>query len=444
MRFRFSKKPVFDAKKGHLLLALSALTFLLWLGASAILPMLPLYLSSSGTSSFGVGIVMASYYIGAVATQIPIGKLTDSIGARPIIVGGLALFSVASLAFAAGSGVWPAVIFRSIQGIGAGAVTVAAIVVISTEIDRGKKGASLGVIYGSQMIALAIGPVIGSLLGSASLKLLFIVAGLLGILTAIGSAIFFLFAEKVNSDFVGDELIFNLQDAYVIAGENFTTGGESAGYSGEIENHRSQDISKAGKKYQEFLQSLLFGRPVFVVGKDRWRFVAALSAFGVLGYLTGSYEATWALYLHMRHASSFEIGLSWASFALPYAALSIPAGYLAEHASKKIMIAISLIWSGFFAALYPEIRNIPLMIALAIFEASGAVVASPAITLVISQSADIKAQGRAQGRAETVRTLFAGVGAAAAGSLFSLSYKLPFFVMAFLLVAIAILQYGFL
>jgi hypothetical protein len=63
---------------------------------------------------------------------------------------------------------------------------------------------------------------------------------------------------------------------------------------------------------------------------------------------------------------------------------------------------------------------------------------------VISQSADIKAQGRAQGRAETVRTLFAGVGAAAAGSLFSLSYKLPFFVMAFLLVAIAILQYGFL
>ncbi|MCL5048237.1 MAG: MFS transporter, partial [Firmicutes bacterium] len=96
--FAFQPATGWRSDKNRLVLAL--LTFSLWLGASAILPMLPLYLSKSGSGSFGVGVVMSAYYIGAVVTQIPVGKLVDRIGPPPVIVVGLCIFGLSSILFA--------------------------------------------------------------------------------------------------------------------------------------------------------------------------------------------------------------------------------------------------------------------------------------------------------------------------------------------------------
>ena len=84
----------------RLVLSLCTQTLLLWLGASALVPLLPAYLRRHGASSAVVGVVMAAYYAASVVTQYPAGRLSDRIGRRPVLLGGLALFAAGSIGFA--------------------------------------------------------------------------------------------------------------------------------------------------------------------------------------------------------------------------------------------------------------------------------------------------------------------------------------------------------
>src|SRR3954454_19751569 len=73
-------------------------------GASAVLPLLPLYLRAHGTSDPLIGAVMSSFFVAGVLTQYLAGHLTDRIGHRRVIAGGLVLYAVASLGFIASVG----------------------------------------------------------------------------------------------------------------------------------------------------------------------------------------------------------------------------------------------------------------------------------------------------------------------------------------------------
>src|SRR2546423_4744506 len=73
--------------------------FVQGVGASAVLPLLPLYLRAHGTSDGLVGAVMGSFFVAGVATQYAAGHLTDRLGNRRVISGGLTLYAVASLGF---------------------------------------------------------------------------------------------------------------------------------------------------------------------------------------------------------------------------------------------------------------------------------------------------------------------------------------------------------
>src|ERR1700733_13046011 len=93
------QRPSLAAER-RLLVSLLAMTFLLWIGGSAIVPLLPTYLHGHGASTGLVGLVMASYFALSVVTQYPAGRLTDRIGARAVIVAGLVIFVAGSVGFA--------------------------------------------------------------------------------------------------------------------------------------------------------------------------------------------------------------------------------------------------------------------------------------------------------------------------------------------------------
>lgn len=73
----------------RLVRALAGTTFLLWLGAGAILPLLPEYLRHGGASDAVVGLVMAAYFVAALVSQYPAGRLADRVGRRRVLLGGL-------------------------------------------------------------------------------------------------------------------------------------------------------------------------------------------------------------------------------------------------------------------------------------------------------------------------------------------------------------------
>src|SRR5271154_6864236 len=79
-----------DAKRSHAPLIILFLTvFIDLLGFGIVIPFLPLYAERLGVGAAGVGLILASYS-GAQLIGAPIlGRISDRIGRRPIIMLGL-------------------------------------------------------------------------------------------------------------------------------------------------------------------------------------------------------------------------------------------------------------------------------------------------------------------------------------------------------------------
>jgi len=130
--------------------------------------------------------------------------------------------------------------------------------------------------------------------------------------------------------------------------------------------------------------------------------------------------------LHLRGASEWQIGLSWTLFALPFAAMSIPGGWLVDHFDRRYLAGGSTLVSAGFAAAYPFLHSVWLLICLGSAEAVAVAVAGPALASQLAHSVPGSQLGRAQGGASTALTGTTAVAAAAAGVLFSLQPWVPF------------------
>ncbi len=374
-----------------------------------MLPLLPQFLRSSGSSPALVGIVMASEFAASVLTQYPVGRLCDRVGARPILLLGLIIFSVGSFGFAMTSGPWFAIWFRSLQGIGASAVTVALGAAIGAQVAREEQGRAFGAIYASQMSAFAIGPLLGSIAGVSSIRDLFVAGGLIALVA------WFPIARLISPPSPDHERV--VADA---AGDPIDDLGAREGFFGArivTLLHRRRD---------------LVNLPPGIIG--------ALAFFAGVGFLTGAYEACWTMLLHLRGASSIEIGISWTLFTLPFAVLSIPAGALAERVDRRKLAMISILVSAGFAPVYPLLHHVPLLISVGSVEALCAVLGGPAVMLIVTRSVEVVDQGAAQGAVGTARTAAMAVAAALSGALFGISPLTPFIVAAVVVVLCAMVM----
>jgi MFS family permease len=383
-----------DRTERHLVIGLCATTLLLWVGGSAILPLLPTYLRSEGSTPGLVGLVMASYFAASVLTQYPAGRISDRIGRREVIVAGLVLFAAGNVGFALVHGAWVAIVFRSLQGIGAGAVTVASAATIGARVSVEARGRSFGALYGSQMLALAVGPLVGSVIGQSSMRLLFLIGAGAGGVALVPLA--------------------------VMTGERRTAGLPAR-------------VAASDERRVRELEYLAGANPAGL-GATRARSHVAITAatagviiaFFATGLLAGVYEACWTLLLRLRHASSFEIGLSWTLFALPFAVLSIPAGRLAERMDRRVLAVGGLGASAVFCAIYPFLHSVGWLVGLGSLEAVCSVMGIPAAVLILTDATAQSAQGEAQGLLETGRTAATAASAAAAGALFAIDARIPF------------------
>jgi DHA1 family multidrug resistance protein-like MFS transporter len=389
---------------------LCAQTILLWLGAGAIVPLMPTYLRHHGATTALVGVVMGSYYAASVLTQYPAGRLSDRIGRRPVLAGGLGLFAAGSIGFALTAGPQAAIAFRALQGCGAGAVTVASAAMIGAELEEGSRGGAFGALYGSQTLALAIGPLVGSLAGISHMGILFMVAAAMA---AVASLPVVLGAKREirSGRTSGDGATVAPSAAVAVpAGERWSlsTGPAEAMSPAQPPPRRGMRCNPA------------------VIG--------VVVAFASSGLLIGTYETSWTLLLQYRGASDLEVGLSWTLFALPFALLSVPAGRLAERADRRLLTVVSIAVSAAFAIVYAVLVSPALLVGLAALEAIGTVAATPAAVTVLSEAVPADAQGEAQGTAETARTAAAALAALVSGALFGIGPAVPFVACALVLV----------
>jgi EmrB/QacA subfamily drug resistance transporter len=128
-----------------------------------------------GESLSNMSWVLNGYTILYAALLVPLGRLADRYGRKAGFLGGLALFTAASLACAASSGLWMLVAFRALQAVGAAALTPTSLglLLASTPVERRVRAVRIWAATGA--LASASGPVFGGLLVEASWRWVFIV-----------------------------------------------------------------------------------------------------------------------------------------------------------------------------------------------------------------------------------------------------------------------------
>jgi len=120
---------VFLKSELRAVVSLALLYAIRMLGLFMVLPVLSIAgLSYELATAATIGLALGIYGLTQSLFQIPLGMLSDFIGRKPVIIFGLVLFAIGSLIAAYSTSVYGLILGRALQGAGAIASTVMALV----------------------------------------------------------------------------------------------------------------------------------------------------------------------------------------------------------------------------------------------------------------------------------------------------------------------------
>jgi multidrug resistance protein len=137
--------------------------FLVALDQTIVGTALPKIVTSLGGNELYTWVVTI-YLLTSTITVPFYGKLSDIYGRRPMLMIGISLFLLGSVLSGLSQEMWQLILFRGIQGLGAGALFPIALAVIGdlfTPAERGKYQGLFGAVFG---VSFLIGPGLGGFL----------------------------------------------------------------------------------------------------------------------------------------------------------------------------------------------------------------------------------------------------------------------------------------
>jgi MFS transporter, DHA1 family, multidrug resistance protein len=346
---------------------LAAAIALQWLGSTALIPILPFALEADGVSATTIGVVMGSYHLGSVAASYGGGRLADRIGARTIGVGSFASYVAASVGLAASDDSIVMTICRTVQGGGAGAGLVAALALVSHHVPLQDRGRNFGVVNGGRVAGIALGPVLGGMLGANGRV---IVSGGAAVLGCVG-----LCAVLVSS---------------------FSTSAVAS-------------LPEAAERPPRAKRTV----------------VGVLLLGACAGLPTGLFESVWTLFLQDLGATAFEVGLTYPLFAIPFVLVAVPAGRFADKHDRRLLALAPVATTLIVTALYPFVPTMAVIMAMVVLDAVLTSLALPAIQSLLTQASTGTA-GRSLGAFALCLGAATAVSSTFGGALYDVADWLPF------------------
>lgn len=152
-------------RRGAFMVAAYALAVTM-LGTTLPTPLYPLYRGQYGLSELMVTVVFATYGLASVLALLVAGRLSDSVGRRPLLLAGLALSALSAATFLAADGVEYLLVGRALSGLSAGIFTgTATATLLDLSPARARRRATL-VATVANMGALGVGPLLAGLLAA--------------------------------------------------------------------------------------------------------------------------------------------------------------------------------------------------------------------------------------------------------------------------------------
>jgi DHA1 family multidrug resistance protein-like MFS transporter len=349
-----------------------AASFVVWSGFGAILPYLPVFLQEQAHASVWlIGVVAAAYYVGSFAFAAILGRLSDRIGRKPVIIAGVLLYGVATLLFITTTHPGWFVLFRMLEGIGAAAVSPAGqalVAELTTDKDRSR---AYGWLTTAQFGGLVAGPMLawplyslGGGEGTWAFYTIFLFGSIASFLTAIVLAIVVREPEHAR---------------------------------------RRRAVKVKHPSYRK-----LVTKPIMA-----FLIVAATGHFAM-----GVFEVLWSVWLRHLGASVRFIGLTWIVFSVPML-LAFIGGYLADRYNRWVLMFSGYTISALSWIYYGSTDNLTLFLIVNIVEGLAIAWSYPAKQAFLVQVAPPRWLGSVQGLEQSSVQVAALIGTLIAPFLYS-------------------------
>src|SRR3954453_20002424 len=108
--------------------------------------------------------VVTAYLLTSTISTPLYGKLGDVLGRKPVLLAAIGVFLTGSALAGAAQSMLELVLFRALQGLGAGGLIVVAMAVIADLVEPRQRAKYMGLIGGVFAVASVAGPLVGGLL----------------------------------------------------------------------------------------------------------------------------------------------------------------------------------------------------------------------------------------------------------------------------------------
>ena len=146
-----------------------------------------------GQGALGFGLAFSALMVSRLIAQVPLGWLSDRIGRKPLIIGGLILMGPATVLLGLAASTLELTGFRVFQGVASAAIAAPAFALAADLARSGGEGRQLSIVTTGFGLGIALGPLIAGVLGAFVFELPFIIGGAL---TMVGAWIVYRFVPE--------------------------------------------------------------------------------------------------------------------------------------------------------------------------------------------------------------------------------------------------------